>query len=322
MKMRTLYGIGGLLWLAPICVVAQPAAVQVLPRPDQHKVVVLVDDQPFTTYWFPDTLEKPILYPIHAASGSVVTRGFPIAPRPGEPTDHPHQVGMWFTYESVNGLDFWNNSYAIPQEKKSHYGWIKQRRIVRTESGAAGLLEVAADWENQQGKVLLHESTTFTFSGKAHLRVIDRVTTLTAAVPVTFKDVKDGLLGIRVAKDLQLPHADYLTSAGKTGDRAWATRARWCMLYGTLNGAMTSIVIFDHPDNPGYPTYWHARGYGLFAANPLGAAVFSEGQEQTHLQLKPGESVTFRYRIRIGDGEEPQPATLDEEADRFAKEKA
>ncbi len=60
-----------------------------------------------------------------------------------------------------------------------------------------------------------------------------------------------------------------------------------------------SISIIDHPQNPGYPTYWHARGYGLFAANPLGQKIFSNGKTEMNLRLKKGQTVRFRYRILI-----------------------
>src|SRR5215510_10670403 len=99
---------------------------------EKGKVQVIIGGQPFTAFLYPDTLEKPVLYPIYAADGNIVTRGFPLDPRPGEPTDHPHHIGNWFNFENVNGLDFWNNSYAIPQEKKHLYGWIKTDPIVET----------------------------------------------------------------------------------------------------------------------------------------------------------------------------------------------
>jgi hypothetical protein len=130
------------------------------------------------------------------------------------------------------------------------------------------------------------------------------------------------MLGLRVTKELQIPsstpgefydgkgnvtrvaggntpdiNGNYLTSAGKTGDSAWGTRGKWCMLYGKKGNDTISIVIIDHPANPGYPTYWHARGYGLFAANPLGQKIFSQGRETLDFQLNKGQSVTFRYRI-------------------------
>lgn len=70
----------------------------------------------FTSYTYNNTIDKPVLYPLLTASGKIVTRGFPVAPRPFERTDHPHHIGLWFNYGDVNGLDFWNNSYAIKQE--------------------------------------------------------------------------------------------------------------------------------------------------------------------------------------------------------------
>jgi hypothetical protein len=60
-----------------------------------------------------------------------------------------------------------------------------------------------------------------------------------------------------------------------------------------------SVAIIDHPKNVNYPTFWHARGYGLFAANPLGEKVFTNGKSEKNLQLKKGESVTFRHRVVV-----------------------
>ena len=71
-----------------------------------------------------------------------------------------------------------------------------------------------------------------------------------------------------------------------------------------MNNSVISIAIIDHPQNPGYPTYWHARGYGLFAANPLGQKVFSNGRENLNLTLQKGQSATFRYRIVIASGKQ------------------
>ena len=103
---------------------AQPLPIQIVKDSTNHPVIVTAGGIPFTTFIYPDTLEKPVLYPIYAPDGQLITRGFPLQPRPGDPTDHPHHIGLWFNYENVNGLDFWNNSYAIPADKKSHYGWI------------------------------------------------------------------------------------------------------------------------------------------------------------------------------------------------------
>ncbi|UOG76420.1 PmoA family protein [Hymenobacter tibetensis] len=323
----------------------QKEAVRITKDPKAKKIDVFVGKRLFTSFLYPDTLEKPVLYPLHAANGTVVTRGFPVAPKPGDPNDHPHHLGLWLNFENVNGLDFWNNSYAIPTEKKGSYGWIKTDKILETTSGPTGTLAYHANWTNQKNEVLLEENTRFEFSGTDRERTIDRVTTLKANTEVTFTDAKDGLLGLRVAHELQIPsdkdekftdskgivtvvkagtdkvpNGTFLTSTGKRGNDAWSTRAAWCKMYGKMGQDSVSITILDHPKNLNYPTFWHARGYGLFAANPLGEKIFTNGATAKNLQLKKGESVTFRYRVLIDGGRNtPSAKQLNQAAADFAK---
>ncbi len=111
----------------------------------------------------------------------------------------------------------------------------------------------------------------------------------------------------------------YRSSEGKTGDDVWGTRGKWTMLTGKIGQEPITLAILDHPKNPGYPTYWHARGYGLFAANPLGQKVFSNGKETLNFTIEPKQSATFRYRVLIITGE-PAPSALDSQYSRFVAE--
>lgn len=325
---------------------AQQNEIIIVQRNLQKKeVVVTANNKPFTTFIFPDSLEKPVLFPIYAPDENIVTRGFPIETKKDEPQDHPHHIGLWFTYENVNGLDFWNNSYAIPQKDKNKYGWIKTDSILETHNGEKGILKYSASWKDINKNILLKEHTTFIFSATGNERIIDRITTLTAIQDVAMPDAKDGLLGLRVAHELQLPSAEtkkftdingietivkadtfptgnYLTSEGKQGDSAWSTKGVWCMMYGKILNDTISIAIIDHPKNIGYPTYWHARGYGLFAANPLGQKIFSNGTNILNYSLKKNESVTFRYRIIIASGKNRLSVNeLNNQAKNFADAK-
>jgi hypothetical protein len=300
------------------------AQVKVVKDPKRNQIDITIGGKPFTSFMYPDTLEKPVLYPVFTANGTDVTRGFPLNPKPGDPTDHPHHIGIWFNYESLNGLDFWNNSYAIAKDQKSKYGWIKTDKILKTVSGPKGVLAYHANWTNQANETLVEETTTFTFSQAGTKRIIDRETVLKAKVPAVFADVKDGMLGMRLAHELQIPtdkdekftdvhgnvtlikggtdkipNGTYLTSEGKAGNDAWSTRGSWCKVYGKMGKDSISVVIIDHPKNPNYPTFWHARGYGLFAANPLGEKIFTNGKSEFNLKLQPGQSTTFRYRVVV-----------------------
>ncbi len=294
-------------------------------------VDVSIGGKPFTSYFFPgqDVLKKAVLFPLISAHGTTITRGYPMAPRAGERVDHPHHVGMWLNYEDVNGFDYWNNSTNIIASLQNHkMGTIVHTSIVKQDA-KKGLLEVAADWIDNDGKgqKVLQEKTTYVFSGTADSRTVDRITTLTAvADQVLFKDVKDGMFAIRVARQLEIPsnkpdvftdahgvetkvpvmdntgvNGDYWSSEGVKGEAVWSTRAKWMNLHGEMDNHPISVTIFDHPSNVSYPSYWHARGYGLFAVNPLGAKVFSNGKDERNMTLKKGESVTFRYRTLISD---------------------
>ena len=337
-----------LILLLPLRLFSQSADyIEVREVPGSQKVIVKASHQPFTEFAYSDTLEKPVLYPIYAPDGALVTRGYPLSPRPGEPIDHPHHVGLWMNYENVNGLDFWNNSFAIPADRKHLYGWIRTIRILEVSSGLQGRLTYMAAWVDSHNDTLLRETTTFFFRSRGGIRTIDRVCFLTAAQDILFQDAKDGLLGLRVAHELELPSREkrqyidgngnitdvqasqdnrasgnYLTSEGRQGDSAWGTRAAWCMLYGKINRDSVSIVLMDHPSNPGYPTYWHARGYGLFAANPLGVKIFSGGKQELNFRLKKNERACFRYRIAVASGKRPlDRSSIGNMAAEFAKTK-
>jgi hypothetical protein len=290
-----------------------------------RRVEVTVDGKPFTAYIWPASLKKPVLYPVRTAAGTPVTRGFPLEPRPGERVDHPHHVGLWFNHGDVNGLDFWNNSDAIPGERAARMGTIHHRRVLDARSGdGRGELAVETEWVDAAGKPLLREQTRFVFRAAEGVRSIDRMATLTALDAVRFRDNKEGTLGLRVARALEQP-ADkpevftdsagkpsavpvldnagvtghYASSEGKAGDAVWGTRGRWTLLSGTIGAEPVTIAILDHPSNPGYPTHWHARGYGLFAANPLGQKALGDGDVELNLDLARGASATFRYRILV-----------------------
>ena len=308
---------------------SQAPRIQVVANDAGRRVDISIDGQPFTSYIYPTAQKKPSLYPLRTAHGGVVTRGWPLEPRPNERIDHPHHVGLWFNYGDVNGLDFWNNSNDIGPDRAPKMGTIIHKRVVAAKGGKdEGQLDVEMDWVDARGTLILTEATSYVFRGDKDSRTIDRITKLTAAgAPVVFGDNKEGLIGMRLARSLEQPvntpdvftdasgkettikvlnnegvTGEYTGSDGKKGDKVWGTRGPWTMLTGKVNDRPVTLAIFDHPSNPGHPTYWHARGYGLFAANNLGSKVFDPSAPEARLTVKPGESITFRHRILILDG--------------------
>ncbi len=319
------------LLVSPAASRATAGSVEVRSRPQERRVDVLVGGEPFTAYVWPERLAKPVLFPIRTAGGTLVTRGYPLEPRPGERVDHPHHVGFWLNYGDVNGVDFWNNSEALSPDEAAKMGTIHHRAVKRAEGGPdRGTLEVEADWVMPDGSTVLEETTGYVFRGTEDTRTVDRITRLvvpTAGKRVRFADNKEGVLGLRVARALEAPSSKpelftnasgrptavpalnnegvngvYTSSEGLEGGAVWGTRARWVALSGRVEDEDVVVLILDHPANPGHPTYWHARAYGLFAANPLGQRVFSEGREELDFTLDPGEKALFRHRLAVLPG--------------------
>ena len=319
-------------------------AVSFVKQELQNKVDVLMNGKLFTSYCWPDSVYKPILYPVLNAAGVAITRGYPLQPRAGERSDHRHQVGIWLNYGNVNGYDFWGN--GAEGERQVKLGAVKHLAIESMEGGdGEGTLLAKASWVDSSGKELLAESSAYHFIADGTTRIIDRITTLKATGgQVDFPDTKEGFLGIRVARQLELPSdeevtlldaqgvptkikalpnegvtGNYRSSEGVTGAEVWGTRARWMDLYGSIGDEKVSLVICDHPRNLNYPTYWHARGYGLFAANPFGVKDFTKGKDSLNYALAAGQSVTFRYRFVISSGQQLTDEAINSYADAFDK---
>lgn len=291
---------------------------------ENKKTDIYFGDSYFTSYIYPDDMEKQVLYPIVTASGKEITRGYPINPRPFERTDHPHHVGLWLNFGDVNGLDFWNNSFAIKPEDKNRYGSIKFKEIVETNP-KTGTLITASNWVDNDGNVLLNEKSTFVFSEKNGIRTIDRTTELTAQKQVTFTENKEGMLGLRMDRAFEEPadkpgrflDADgnvtevpvlnnegvngvYRNADGLTGGDVWGKRSPWVALRAEKEGEVITVVIFDHPENPNYPAWSHARGYGLFASNNFAGRAVDKNADPVKLVLQPGEKMVLKHKVVIG----------------------
>jgi hypothetical protein len=286
--------------------------VKLLRQEKDARVDVVVGGKPFTSYRWAPNLKKPVLFPIFTDLGAYVTRGWPVEPRPDEATDHPHHIGQWMNYGDVAGVDFWGHSEKNSSPKR---GVIVHRGIDKAQGGpGAGTLEVRADWVMPDQSVALAERTRFAFEAAAGRRVIDRVTTLTApTATIPLPDNKEGFFGLRLARPLEHPSDKnpqgtglYRTSEGVQGEPVWGTRGRWIMLTGKLpvpgtkdSTTPVTIAVFDHPSNPGFPTHWHARTWGLLSANPLGQKALSKGKLTMNFSIAKGQAVTFAYRTLI-----------------------
>jgi hypothetical protein len=279
------------------------------------KVEILVDGQPFTTYYF-EGYKKPIFFPLRTASGTIVTRGYPMIPDvPGETKDHPHHKGLWFTHGDVNGVDFWSES-----EKT---GRILHRKFDVVKSDPkVGLLKSENDWVTPGGQVVLKEVREVRIHSQSGVRVMDFDLKLTAANgPVKFGDTKEGSFGIRLAQQFSDKEGGRMeNSRGGVGQEGcWGKPAEWVDYSTKIEGETVGVAIFDHPSSFRHPTHWHARAYCLFAVNPFGLHDFynDKTKDGSHT-LSAGQSVTFRYRVYIHPGN-TQEAKIADQYKAYAK---
>ena len=290
---------------------ALPAVGQVKITPGPEKVAIEIDGHPYSDFYVAGPIvTKPYLHPLRAASGTYVTRMWPMEKVAEEASiakpDHQHQRGLWFAHDSVNKLDFWNNEadYQTPNR-----GRITLKKLGEMKSGKdRGSISATFEWAPiNGGDALLTDTRAMTFYADPKLRTIDFDILLTAVQHVIFGDSKDGSFGLRVRPVLQEDKGTgHITNAGgMVGEKQlWGKPSNWCDYSGEINGEKVGIAIFDHPQNPRHPERWHARAYGLFAVNPFGLAVFTNDKSQDgSITLDPGQSLRFRYRVVVHPGD-------------------
>lgn len=292
------------VWIATGLICALSATAQVKITQGSDRILVDINGQPFTALFIGGETTKPYLHPIRAASGKIVTRVWPMEDKEGEAKDHVHHRGLWFSHGDVNGFDFWSNDPSQAGPKK---GKIRVKRITDLKSGKKeGSFTATFDWIDGAGKTLLTESKTVTFHVHPTLRIMDFDMALTGVAESRFSDTKEGTFALRLAAPLDGKHTGKMVNAeGKVGEKlVWGKASPWVDYSGTLDGEALGVAILDHPGNPKYPTYWHSRDYGLFAANIFGERdFFGDKKRDGGMTLAPGQSWRFRYRVVVHPGD-------------------
>jgi hypothetical protein len=277
--------------------------------------VVKIDGRLFTEY-LARSGTKPILWPIIGPTGKPMTRDFPMRDRSGEMKDHPHQRSLWFSHGSVNGIDFWGEQGKV--------GTIKHLEFTKIAGGKPAVIATRNAWLAPDGRRICEDQRVLHFDSDGDARWIDFDITLKATDgELVFGDTKEGTFGVRVAQSLSVDArrgGKIINSDGQTNGVAWGRAAAWVDYHGPVDGKTVGIAIFDHPSSVRYPTHWHVRTYGLFAANPFGLHDFPGGKNADGaLKLAPGETVTFRYRVLLHQGDE-RDGKVSERFSAYSKE--
>lgn len=283
---------------------AKPPRVRLFETNDVVRVEL--DGKLFTQYHFRG-VSRPFLYPLLGPGEVSLTRHWPMEEFPGEERDHPHHRSFWYSHGDVNGHDLWSELEKSGRTVHQHF-------VLQKSGNDRGVLATRNEWRAKDGKLLGHDERKYTFyPPRGDQRVIDfEITILAPGEELRLGDTKEGTFAIRVAESMRVVQPKnqpgpgrLVNSRGQVNGEVWGKRAEWVDYSGPVGGQTVGIAILDNPANPRHPTWWHAREYGLFAANPFGLHDFEKKEAGAgDLKIPAGGSVTFKYRVVLHTGDE------------------
>ena len=273
------------------------------------KAVVTIDGQPFTEYRY-QGYAKPILYPVLGPGQKSMTRHYPMQKDvDNEASDHPHHKSIWYTHDEVAGVRFWMEN---GDGKAGKNVGVQVQSAMEIDGDT---IISKNDWKNGDGETVCSDTRRIRFGSVGSDRFIDYAVTWQAtSEDLVIGDTKEGTMGIRTNPFLRLK-ADLkrgnhtagghsINSEGVKDRAMWGKRAAWVDYWGEIEGKEVGIAIFDHPSNPRHPTWWHARDYGLVAANPFGVNHFEGKPDGSGDMVVPaGKTLSFRYRFLFHEGD-------------------
>ncbi|HEX8295109.1 MAG TPA: PmoA family protein [Chthoniobacteraceae bacterium] len=307
------------------------AEVTVKELPD--RVRIELDGKLFTELRFSGA-QHSYLWPLLGPDGAKLTRSWPMEEAPGEEHDHVHHRSVWFGHGLVNGVDFWTEDATHGTKKPKHpVGTIVHEKILTAKGGASeGVVAASQRWVAPDGAVPITSiQTVRVLQTPPEERLFDFQVQMTAGTKdVLFGDTKEGTFAMRIAESMRLKQAknqpgkgQIVNSEGLTDAKAWGAAAKWVAMSGPIDGKPYTIAVFDHPANLRHPTRWHARDYGLFAANPFCVKEMDLSKKHPEgagdFTLAAGKDLTLRYRVFVHTGA-PNSTLINERFAQFAKD--
>ncbi|PYM15784.1 MAG: hypothetical protein DME18_03330 [Verrucomicrobia bacterium] len=277
-----------------------------------------INGELFSEYHFKD-VSRPFLYPVIGPDGLPMTRDWPMKNGDNEEHDHKHHRSLWFEHGEMNGVDFWSEEPRAGKTIHEEFTGIKSGRD-------EGVIKSKNKYVAPDGRVVCTDDRTLRIYNRPNGRLFDfEVTVHASNGDLVFGDTKEGMMSMRLNETMRLapnkfnkgkPTGHIVNSEGMRDGETWGKRASWVDYYGPVNGKTVGVAIFDHPQNPRHPTWWHVRDYGLFGANPFGLHDFEKKPAGAgNFTVPAGKSVTFRYRFYIHRGDDKEAKV----AERYAE---
>jgi hypothetical protein len=311
--------------LALTPVTGAQAQVDVAIKVDKDHVDFFIGKELVTTYQANNSLPRPFFYPLKTPGGIETTRAWPMGKAlPGEKTDHVHHRSAWFCYgdvipegmpiktklKGIEGVDFWS-------ETKGHGNIVCTKLGEPKSEPGHTWITTQNEWRTTEGDKVLDETRKIGLvaHGKAYLIVLD-IDILASVWPITFGDTKEGAMAIRIHPDINVKpgHGKIENAEGKINEaQCWGQKSGCCDYSGAINDKVVGVAIFDDPNNP-FAACWHARDYGLMAANPFGRDKHAKfpgikGNNE-RVRLAKGEHLHLRYGLLVHSGDATEAGVM------------
>jgi len=260
--------------------------MQVVPMP-YDQASFQRDGVEIMRYHFGPGLHRPFAFPVIGPSGRSLTR----MGHPHDPESHSHHNSVWISHFDVNGTDFWGDRGK---------GQIRHKRIIEFEDADEQAYLIAEnEWVSEDDHVLLLETrkvTALALPDAEWLMTIDMEFKAKDRA-VTLGKTPFGMIGVRMAKTIGVSDGGgtIRNSEGAVNEKEilWK-QARWVDYAGAItNEKLEGITLFDHPNNPNFPTYFHVRNDGW-----MGASLTFDGPRE----IKPDQLLHLRYGLYIHSG--------------------
>lgn len=240
---------------------------------------------------------KPSIHPLGLIDGTTLTAF--------RPADHPWHRGLWFAWKFINGVNYWEERHDGQAEGRTEVRSVDVKKGFFSRS-AKVCMDIAYHLPN--GADLITEKRTIKFSKprrngywvewESNFKVGDQDVVLdrTALPGEPGGTWFGGYTGFSLRTARETLGWKFQNSTGFDGDdRIHGQPARWVSFSGqTVNGKNASLVIFDYPSNPRYPSHWYvSEKMPYFSPGILYPAP---------LILKAGEEFTLKYMVLVIEG--------------------
>jgi hypothetical protein len=337
--MKSIVVLAGMLavTLSPLSArVVQQGPADVDVRVEKGQLDFLIGKTVVTSYQVKEEFPRPFFWPLLAPDGTPTTRDFPmVKDKAGETKDHPHHRSAWFTYgdvvpeglklkskvRGIEGVDFWTEGKAG--------GRIVCVKVHEPQKApGAAWVTTENEWRTVDKEKVMDETRVLRLYAlpKAYLIVFD-IDLHASVYPITFADTKEGAMAIRIRSDItvdsrngKIQNADGLVNKAED-EVCWGLKSSWCDYSGKVGDSVIGVALMDDPANP-RPAFWHARNYGLMAANAFAGpkSTFPAAKSvESPIHLAMGEHLRLRYGILVhhGDAEAGQVEAAFQQFIRF-----